>query len=359
MSSLTRRLKGVNILATDPSAFSDWSDAFDIVPDAVLLIDDRGNVLALNPAARTVFDGCKPGDNLAAYVAGGETGVETIVSRLRGGSQTMPFTLSVRHGDDPPYTLKAVGKRLRKSISGVHFTLRVPSSDTNTFAALSLQIAELDSEVRARRIAQKAAEDSLEINRLLTRELHHRVNNNLQLQISLLRRSARITDNQEVRDFIDHAIGRLRAMSAGLDLTYRSGEAGVEISDLVEKVASQISETLPVERRISLQLDGRFSVSVPQVTPLALIIYETLTRIFVTGPAEGEEAEIKLLTRADDDQPCLDVVDAGQWQDVPDTGDPLHASKLIDTLARQAGVEVLKTDDGGRRLRLCFVSSAG
>ena len=79
------------------------------------------------------------------------------------------------------------------------------------------------STIFATRWTDARAEDALEINRLLTRELHHRVNNNLQLQISLLRRGARTTGNSEVRAFIEHAIGRLRSHERGVRVRRHCG----------------------------------------------------------------------------------------------------------------------------------------
>ena len=341
-------------MAADGSAFADWSDAFDIVPEAMLLVDGEGRVAAANPAARERLNGAAPGEALASYVEGGERGVQDILARLRGGAHPLPFILPLKDGGEGE-RIRATGKRLRRSGHGVHYVIRIPPVESDRFAALSLQIEDLDNEVRARRIAQRAAEDALEINRLLTRELHHRVNNNLQLQISLLRRGARTTGNSEVRAFIEHAIGRLRAMSAGLDLTYHSGEAGVDICDLVEKLASQGEEVMPAGHEIRLQLDTRFAVSVAQVTPLALIIHETLTRIFIAGQREGQT--ITLASGEEEASPMLELRDGGDWSGVDEDTDMALANALIDTLARQAGVEAERLNTPTRALRLRFFNS--
>ncbi|MCH2456841.1 MAG: sensor histidine kinase [Henriciella sp.] len=352
-----RRLKGGNTLAADPSPFAHWMDIFDVSKEALMLIGDNGEIHASNRAMRRIAEQAKPGQRLGPLLMDGERSLGNLISSLRKSADPRPFSLVFDDETDAGLQLRGVAKRLRRSDHGVFFTLRFRTDDRNNFAALSLKVAELDSEVRARRAAQQSAEAALEINRLLTRELHHRVNNNLQLQISLLRRAARLTSNIEVRRFVEHAIGRLRAMSAGLDLTYQSGETGVDIADLAQKLAGQIAETLPTEREIDLSLDGGFAVSVPQVTPLALIIHETMTRIFAPSDGVGD-GRIELAAGHDRNGPWLELSDDGQWADVTLDGDAAETNKLIDTLARQAGVAVLRTDEGGRRLRLRFVAVA-
>lgn len=323
-----------------------------------MLIGEDGEIYASNRAMHRISEQVKTGQRLSPLLTEGENALATLLAHLRRSADPQPFNLVLDDGSGEGLRLRGVGKRLRRSDHGVCFVLRFSTNDRNNFAALSLKVAELDSEVRARRAAQQSAEAALEINRLLTKELHHRVNNNLQLQISLLRRAARLTSNSEVRKFVQHAIGRLRAMSAGLDLTYQSGETGVDIADLAEKLAGQVAETLPVDREIELSLDGGFAVSVPQVTPLALIIHETMTRIFAIGD-EGIKGPIGIRTGQDEDGPWLQLSDEGWWEDFTPDEDASEANKLIDTLARQAGVSVARTDEEGRRrLRLRFVAFA-
>ncbi len=67
---------------------------------------------------------------------------------------------------------------------------------------------------------------------------------------------------------------------------------------------------------------------------------------------------IELRADLDEGGPWLELSDSGQWSDVPATGDPAEANTLIDTLAKQAGVAVMRNDEGGRRLRLQFVTLA-
>ncbi|WP_147372324.1 sensor histidine kinase [Henriciella barbarensis] len=341
----------------DPSPFSNWMDIFDVSKEALMLIGEDGEIHASNRSMHRITEQAKPGQRLSPLLKEGDNALGVLLTHLRRSADPQPFNLLLKDETGEGLRLRGVGKRLRRSDHGVCFVLRFRTDDRNNFAALSLKVAELDSEVRARRAAQHSAEAALEINRLLTKELHHRVNNNLQLQISLLRRAARLTSNIEVRRFVEHAIGRLRAMSAGLDLTYQSGETGVDIADLAKKLASQIAETLPTELEIDLSLDGGFAVSVPQVTPLALIIHETMTRIFAPSDGAGD-GRIELLVGQDEEGPWLQLSDNGQWADVPVDGDAAETNKLIDTLARQAGVVVLRTDEGGRRLRLRFVAVA-
>jgi two-component sensor histidine kinase len=344
-------------LAADPSPFAQWSDIFDVSREALMLVGGDGRVHASNHAMRRLIEQARPGQQLDALLVGDERARSALTADLRKSADPRPFSLIFKDGSPSGLRLRGVGKRLRRGGASVYFMLRFDVDDTDRFAALSLQVADLDREVRARREAQQSAEAALEINRLLTKELHHRVNNNLQLQISLLRRASRLTQNPEVKLFVGHAIGRLRAMSAGLDLTYQSGETGVEVADLIEKLAGQAAETLSPDLEIELSLNVGFAVSVPQVTPLALIIHETMTRLYANRDG-SDQRQILLQAGEDEEGPWLDLVDDGNWADVASYGESAEADRLVDTLARQAGVTVIRSDEGGRRLRLRFVTLA-
>lgn len=330
------------------------SDAFDVVPDAVLMLDEGGKILLANAAARRVFASQLTGGQLRDILDLDADGVVSLLAPLKSVSGPLPLALPLRSPSGKVEQRQASGQRLRDASAGLRFVLRIPPADANSFAALSLKVAELDREVRQRREAQKTAEEALEVNRLLTRELHHRVNNNLQLQVSLLRRSAKTTGNPEVRQFVRMAIGRIRAMSAGLDLIYRSGEGpGVGIGELVAKLVSQIEETLPAGWQISILMEAAFAVSTVQVAPLALIINEIAGDAVKRSPDTG--GELVLTCQVIGDEHCLEIAQS-------EPGPPPEGSEaraLIHTLARQAGTRIEFSSASPHRTRLVFERRQG
>ena len=335
-------------------AADSWSDAFDIVPEAMLLVGESGDIVRLNDRARELLPGAGAGERLPDWLADGEAGFETAISLLRRSSGNLPLRLTLGGKDEPERRVRVVGRRLRNAEAGLHFVLRVPAEERNTFAALSKKVAELGREVRERRVAQKTAEDALETNRVLTRELYHRVNNNLQLQISLLRRAARDPSQPGMHDFVSRAIGRLRAMSAGLDLTYRSGAGAlVDISDLLSLLVSQFVENHAADGQISLELETAFFIPEVQVTPLALIVNEAVTNAFGNAP-DREAQSIALRCWKDGETALLDIREssagaAGLMMEQSDA-----EAALIDILARQAAVDVERVHAEAAALRLKF-----
>lgn len=323
--------------------------AFDSVPDGMLIVDEAGRVLMANAAARRLFPVLEKDARLGDCLSLDDAGVRALLRPLKAMTGQVPISLPVRLASGDVERLQAKGQRLRDAPDGVRFVLRIPPADSNSFAALSVKVSELDREVRQRRKAQKTAEEALEVNRLLTKELHHRVNNNLQLQVSLLRRSARATDNAEVHDFVQTAIGRIRSMSAGLDLIYRSGEGpGVGVEDLLKKLSSQIEETLPPGWQIGVTVESRFSVSTVQVAPLALIINEIAADAVRRSPGTG--GELRLICRSVDGAECLDIA---QTHPAPPAAGS-EARALIDTLARQAGARIAYSETRPYQTRLIF-----
>lgn len=150
----------------------------------------------------------------------------------------------------------------------------------------------------------------------LMKELHHRVKNNLQVIMSMLRMQARVTGNVETLDSLQKAEQRLQAIAMVHEKLYRSQDTGSillkdYISGLMEMLARQYQELVP-NFNYTITDEAHLSVIQDTAIPLGLIINELVTNAFKYAFAQVQQPEICiLLNKIDDKQYQLAVKDNG------------------------------------------------
>ena len=171
-------------------------------------------------------------------------------------------------------------------------------------------------------------------NDVLAKEVHHRVKNNLQIIISLLRmHSAEITSEETKKHFSD-AINRIMTMSLIHEKLYKDKEMElVNIEEYVRDLSRALITNETELKNISIDVESSVpSVGLKTIIPLGLLLNELLTnslkhafddingfiRIFLTPCANG----------------CIRLVytDSGSWKEVEENG---FGTELITVLTNQ------------------------
>jgi two-component sensor histidine kinase len=171
--------------------------------------------------------------------------------------------------------------------------------------------------------------------RVLMRELNHRVKNNMQMLQSLLHIGMRQTQSQEAHKVLEDAAGRITAMAAAQRVLYRTAETTrFDATEFIESVCQSAQHTLPSNVKIvcetaSADLDNDSAM------PLALILNELLTNAAKYGCNGAAENFIRVgLTRTDRDF-VLYVEDGGAGFDLESVREQSSGLKLVQLLARQ------------------------
>lgn len=130
--------------------------------------------------------------------------------------------------------------------------------------------------------------------RLLLRELDHRVRNNLASLISLIDVSRRTATDVEA--LAGSIRGRVQAMAGAHAILSQSSWSSVNLRHLIRALA-------PPDRRGLLDLEGPdLAVGPRQATALALVIHELLTNSFKHGALKSDLGRIRIAWEADDSQ---------------------------------------------------------
>lgn len=252
---------------------------------------------------------------------------------------------------------------------------RVPGAPLIAVAAVSSDTALSDFRTRIRRLAvgalpayiglialafwlsrllatderrRKELEDTLEQNRLLLREVHHRVKNNLQTVSSLVRLQPMSAEAR--RDLSD----RITAMAAVHEQIYQSNRFGAVNLDTY---LHNIAESVMAGYDSGIELDFRAEplvVDPDKAMVLGLILTELVSNSIKHGFPNDVRGRIAIeLTRRDENTGRLALRDDGVGFDPSTVGKGLGI-RLLKGFAEQLGGEYEMKGEGGLSYELTF-----
>jgi PAS domain S-box-containing protein len=180
--------------------------------------------------------------------------------------------------------------------------------------------------------------------RLLLRELNHRVKNNMQMLQSLLHAATRQTQSLEARKVLDDAASRIAAMAAAQRVLYNTSDAmRFKTNEFLNAVCQTAQLSLPANIKIecepvSSELDNDFAM------PLALILNELLTNAAKHGCRGEGKKVIRVGFSRTEDGMALHVEDEGPGFELQAINGRSSGLKLVQLLARQlqGRVEVVR-----------------
>ncbi|MFC7704161.1 sensor histidine kinase [Plastorhodobacter daqingensis] len=188
---------------------------------------------------------------------------------------------------------------------------------------------------------EKLAETLEERDRLLAQkesllgEVNHRIKNSLQLVASILNTDARRAGAGDVRERLQAAAARVRAVTSVHEMLYRSHEVttvafGAYLRELCENLASGDAGTAGVEVRCDA-----VGVNLPadKAIPLALIVNELATNAIKHGLAGVPDGIIRVATGLEDGKLVLEVTDNGTGK--AEVAEPGLGTRIIDGLVAQ------------------------
>lgn len=277
-------------------------------------------------------------------------GIE-VLERVKAARPGLPVVMSTGSGSEEVAVaaMKAgLDDYVVKSARGLHrlrASLKGAVQAARDRAALARSEADLRAALRQRDV--------------LLAELHHRVKNNLQTAISLLRLRARRLPHgaEQARAELLEVAGRLQALAevqarihaaddfTSVDMRAVLGDLGASLAGLYadENIA------------VSAELNGEFTMAVQQAAPFSLACYELLLNVFKHAFAgRGAGGSLRLThARLPDGRHEVVISDDGIGIDpsvVEGTG-----WTLIRNLVREAGAEIVPgaaPEGGGTRVAL-------
>ncbi len=210
----------------------------------------------------------------------------------------------------------------------------------------------------------REAEIEIKIKTAMIKEVHHRLKNNLQLLISIMRMQARRARTREARDLLQEAMNRLRSMAVIQDsLSYGTSET-LSLTDVLTQIAAQTQMSMVgPHRHIRIRFSHMEDIQLPanQVTTCALVFNELLLNAVKHGFDERESGEIRIQLREKEEQNQIELILEDTGRGLPENFSPeANASiglDIIRTLVQddlKGHIEFTTLPQGGTRAQLTF-----
>ncbi len=191
---------------------------------------------------------------------------------------------------------------------------------------------------------------SKEEKEVLLKEIHHRVKNNMQIIMSLLRlQSANINDTY-IQSLYTESQNRIKSMALVHEELYQTRDlTDVNVKNYLEKLVQNLIENYSLKTNIithsSIEVN---SLGIDTLIPLGLLLNEIISNTFKHAFINQNEGRIYVeLTRIKDDEICLKVGDNGigfaaDWDQKDSLG-----QELIESLTEQLDGTIEVSGDRG------------
>jgi len=202
-------------------------------------------------------------------------------------------------------------------------------------------------------------QEALSANKMLVKEIHHRVKNNLQVVSSLLSLQSRFEKNDTVVRAINTGKYRVQAMSLLHQKLYANEDLnGVSIKTYFEDLISSIGDGYPLDNKqvdLSVEIDD-IELDIDSVVPLGLISNELITNALKYAFAEQNNCRLNFSITEANSKIRLIVKDNGSG--IKFTELPMRSKsmgmQLIRSFANKLKAKVEIDNFNGTEFKLTF-----
>ncbi len=216
------------------------------------------------------------------------------------------------------------------------------------------RIVSLIMDITRQKETEEALRTALERQLVLTKEVHHRVKNNLQVIASMVRLSKR----EVAPDFephLDRLSQRVWAIGQIYNLLMLGGSETIDLAELSSRICAYTVEALGDRSgRIRARHDARpIHVTIDVAVPVALILTELLTNAFKHAFPQGREGTVAVSLDRRDDHAIMMVQDDGVGVSQEISERPLGL-RLVRALAEQVDGDIELVRSTGAAFRVTF-----
>jgi len=230
------------------------------------------------------------------------------------------------------------------------------------FTVVLLWTKSLKMEIRKRMAIEKELASALatvkkksEERKVLLQEIHHRVKNNLQIIISLLRLQNN-ADDLLLESKLKETITRINAISLVHEKVYLSDNlANINLKKYVESLAEEVITSFAFENRPVLKVESNIvDVNLKPLIPVALILNELITNSLKYGLKGLENGMITIrIERENGKGTKMVYCDNGSWI-APKASAKSFGLSLIDVFSEQLEGGYERTVNEGTRYTFLF-----
>lgn len=227
---------------------------------------------------------------------------------------------------------------------------RIPVSGREIWVAVLRDVTE-------RKNMEKALMAYAQLHSTLLSELRHRIKNNQQSLLSLVRRQ-RINVSQEVRDALQEVESSIIAVNGvDSDLVLGEPDQRTDLASYLHRLCPRLERAFQGSFVIICSLDPHIEVSADCGLVVGLLVNEMVTNSFKHAVPKGATKIWVDLSRQDD-QIVLMFSDDGPGMDGTGSGNSGCGVRLIEQLTGQINGQLIVDRDAGMRYRVIFSGDA-
>ncbi|MGY6535177.1 MAG: sensor histidine kinase [Pararhodobacter sp.] len=297
--------------------------SLDFLSDPALLLNRDGTIVQTNTQARRLLGDGLIGRPLAALLDDTPERLRGIIDAAARSTAPMMSALTLHGPEQGPEsgpgqahggTRRQVrlARITRDPVADPLIVLLFAGASGARFSKLREDLRQAEALLRERMVEKAELHAALEQNRLLYRELQHRLKNNIHLIGALLRLSARDQDSPEVGVVIDGAMRRIQAMGRTQEAIYEARSLNtLDARPFIERILRGLTHSLMPHGRIDAQLDDVI-IQADAAHNLALIVNELATNAMKYGRQDAD-ALLSVALRHDpaSDTMILEIADNG------------------------------------------------
>jgi two-component sensor histidine kinase len=170
------------------------------------------------------------------------------------------------------------------------------------------------ADITEKRRREEDLRRALDEKKVLLREVHHRVKNNLQVIISLLNMKEELVRNAADREIFFGVLGRVEAMALIHDKLYQGeGLEQIDFDTYLQELCGNLAlEYGTRSRRIRLDYRGeKVVLGIDRAIPLGLLVNELITNALKHAFPNGKGGTVSVRLAERDRQLYLEVADDG------------------------------------------------
>lgn len=197
--------------------------------------------------------------------------------------------------------------------------------------------------------------ESLEEKKVLLREIHHRVKNNLQIISSLLNLQSQYTEDDETQDVLIGSQNRVRSMALIHEKLYGSMSLNrIDFGEYVENLAeSLINSYIEIPGNVRMHLDIKnVYLNIETAIPCGLMINELISNSLKHG-FKDSKGNIKIEMAPENEEYILKICDDGVGfpEEIDFRNTETLGMQLINSLVKQLDGEIKLVENSGP----CFI----
>jgi PAS domain S-box-containing protein len=314
--------------------------------DAVFLFRPDGRTLEANRKAESMLG--RPKEEIV-----GAHFLDQIALSEREDA-TRRFALILQGAAVPLY------ERIVRRRDGSEFPAEVNISLVRDPDGAPLFVQSIVRDISERKKSEEAQRAALREKEVLLREIHHRVKNNMQVIISLLRLQSRTIEDEERRGIFKITQDRIRSMALVHEKLYQSRDlSGIDFKSYIQNLVSHLFNSAgPGVSHIRLELDlADIELNITKAVPCGLILNELISNALKYAFPGDRPGTIRIrLAEGAAGRTLLSVVDDGAG--LPSSVDPRNPETLglqiVNDLARQIDAEIGVDRTAGTSFTLIF-----